>query len=128
MLAHDDPLTWLQMQRGDVARCVAAERNFSRRLCLEHQQWHPAENPALEALLQRMHPDLHLRVLPQQDVMLEVHRHLAVERHVQHRDELSLKPVIEPGRGALGDLSRENLRCGRHGPLFSRGFLGTVPG
>ena len=56
-----------------------------------------------------MQADLQARVLPQQHVVLEVHGHLAVERHVQHRDELALEPVAHAGRGALLDLRGKDL-------------------
>ena len=114
MLADDDPLAGLEVDRGDVARGVTAERDLARRLRLDQQQRHTAEHAPLEALLQRMQADLHLRVLPQQHVMLEVDRDLPVERHVQHRHELSLEPVLHPRRGALGDLGRKDSWCGRH--------------
>ena len=65
-----------------------------RRLRFEQQQRHAAERAPLEALLQRVQADLHLRVLPQQHVMLEIDRDLAVERHVQDRDQLALQPVV----------------------------------
>ena len=84
--------------RGDVARRVAAERDLARRLRLEQQQRHATERAPLQPLLQRVQADLHLRVLPQQHVMLEVHRHLAVERHVQDRNELALEPVVQSRR------------------------------
>ena len=57
----------------------------------------PAEDPALESLLERMQADLHVRVLPQQDVVLEVDRDLTVQRHVQHRNQLTLEAVAQPG-------------------------------
>ena len=118
VLAHDDPLTRLQMQRDDVAGRVAAEGDLAGRLRLEHEQRHPAEHAALESLAERMQADLELRVLPQQHVMLEVDRHLPVERHVQHRDELAFEPVGHAGCGALRDLGRKDLGGGRH-VLFS---------
>ena len=96
MLADEDALAGLEMDRGDVARRVTAERDLARRLRLDQQQRHPAEHAALESLLQRMQADLHLRVLPQQHVVLEVHRDLSVERHVQDGDELALEPVVHP--------------------------------
>ena len=43
VFAHDDPLTGLQVERSDVARGVAAERDLARGLGLEQEQRHPAE-------------------------------------------------------------------------------------
>ena len=80
-----------------MARCISAEGDLPRRLRLEHQQRHAPEHPALEALLERMQPDLHVRVLPQQHVVLEVHRRRPIERHVQDRDELALESIPSPG-------------------------------
>ncbi len=114
MLAHDDAVARLEMERDDVTGRVAAERDLPGRLGLEHQQRHPAEHAALESLAERMQADLELRVLPQQHVVLEVDRHPAVERHVEHRDQLALEPVCHSGRGSLRDLGREDLGCGRH--------------
>ena len=114
MLAHDDPLTRLQVQRDDVAGRVAAERDLTGRLRLEHQQRHPAEHAALESLAQRVQADLELRVLPQQHVVLEVNGHLPIEGHVQDRDELAFEPVGDPGSCSLLDLSRKDLGGGRH--------------
>ena len=81
-----------------MAGRVAAERDLAARLGLEHQQRHAAETAALEPLLERMQADLHVRVLPQQHVVLEVHGHLAVKRHVQHGHELPLEPVVDAWR------------------------------
>ena len=117
MLADDDALAPLEVQRHDVPRRVTAERDLARRLRLEQQQRHAAEHAALEALLERMQADLQVGVLPQQHVVLEVHRHLAVERHVQDGHELALEPVVDAGRGALRDLRRKDLGGRRHGPL-----------
>ena len=50
VLAHDDALPRLQMQRDDVTGRVAAEGDLARRLRLEQEQRHPAEHAALEAL------------------------------------------------------------------------------
>ena len=121
MLAHDDPLTRLEMQRDDVTGRVAAERDLAGRLRLEHQQRHAAEHAALEPLAQRMQADLELRVLPQQHVVLEVHRHLPVERHVQDRDELAFEPVGHSGGCPLRDLGGKDLGGGRHLALSLRG-------
>ncbi len=120
VLAHDDALPRLQMQRDDVTGRVAAERDLPGRLRLEHQQRHPSEHAALESLAERMQTDLHLRVLPQQHVVLEVDRHLPVERHVQHRDELAFEPVVHAWCGALLDLGRKYLGGGRHVALSIR--------
>ena len=76
---------------------VAAERELASGLRLEQQQRHAAEHAPLEALLERVQADLHARVLPQQHVVLEVHGHVAVERHVEDRDQLALEPIVEPG-------------------------------
>src|SRR5271154_5871802 len=38
VLAHDDPLTRLEVERDDVAGRVAAEGDLARRLDLEHEQ------------------------------------------------------------------------------------------
>ena len=57
--------------------------SLARRLCLEQQQRHATEDPPLQPLLQRVQADLHARVLPQQHVVLEVDRHLPIQRHVQ---------------------------------------------
>jgi hypothetical protein len=64
-----------------------------------------------------MQADLKRGILPEQHVMLEVHRHLAIERHVQYRDQLALEPITHSGRGSLRDLSRKDLGRRRH--LFS---------
>ena len=125
MLAYDDPLAGRQVQRSDVPGGVTAEGELTRRLGLEQQQRHPAEHAPLEPLFQGMQPDLEVRVLPQQDVMLEVDGHLTVERHVQDRDQLALEPVAEARGCPLGDLGREDLGGGRHGPVSP---LVAVPG
>ena len=117
VLADDDALAPLEVQRHDVPRRVTAERELTRRLRLEQQQRHAAERAALEALLQRMQADLQAGVLPQQHVVLEVHGHLAVERHVQHGNELALEAVVDAGRGALLDLRGKDLGGRRHVPL-----------
>jgi hypothetical protein len=57
-----------------------------------------------------MQPDLHVGVLPEQDVVLEVDRDLAVERHVQHRHELPFEAIGQAGRCALRDLGGKNGR------------------
>ena len=101
-----------QVQRDDVTGGVAAEGDLAGRLGLEQQQRHAAEHAALEALLERVQADLHARVLPQQHVVLEVDRHLAVERHVQDGHELALEPVAAgpgpcpAGSGWAGSLVR----------------------
>ncbi len=110
-----------------MTRGVAAERDLAARLGLQQQQRHPAEDPALETLLQRMQPDLHRRVLPQQHVMLEVDRYLSVERHVQHRHELALESVGDARGTTLGDLRRKDLRGGRHAVLHSVRFGDAAP-
>src|ERR1700733_8324063 len=89
VLADHDALPGLEVERDNVTRRIAAERDLAGRLDLQHQERHPAEYAALEALAQGMQADLELRVFPQQYVVLEVDRHLAVERHVQDRDELA---------------------------------------
>jgi hypothetical protein len=128
MLAHHDPLARRQMQRDDVTRRVAAEGELTGRLGLEHQQGHAAERPSLQPFLERMQPDLHVGVVPQQDVMLEVDRHLPVERHVQDGDWLPLQAVGEAGSGALADLGGKYLRRGGHGwSLSIVVWGGTVP-
>ena len=114
VLADHDPVAGLEVQRGDVAGRITAERDLARGLRLEQQQRHPAERTPLQALLERVQADLHARVLPQQHVVLEVHRHLAVERHVQDGHELALEPVVDAWRRALRDLGREDLRGCRH--------------
>ena len=86
----------------------------------EQQQRHAAERPALEALLERMQADLHLRVLPQQHVVLEIDGNLPVEHHVQHRHELALEPVADPGCGALGICVGRIFGGGRHLVLLIR--------
>ena len=94
---------------------VAAERELAGGLRLEQQQRHPAEHAPLEALLERVQPDLELGVLPQQHVVLEVHGHVAVELHVQRGDQLALEAIGQTRSRALGDLSGQDLRCCRHG-------------
>ena len=101
--------------RGDVTWRVAAEGDLAGRLRLEQQQRHAAERTPLQPLLQRMQADLHRRVLPQQNVVLEVHRYLAVEHHVQGGDELALESIADARRCAFGNLCREYLWRGRHG-------------
>ena len=120
VLAHDDSLPRLKVERDDVTGRVAAEGDLARRLRLEHQQRHAAEHAALETLAQRMQADLQLRVFPQQHVVLEVHRHLPVEGHVQDRDELAFEAVVHAGRVPLLDLGRKDLGGGRHGALSVR--------
>jgi hypothetical protein len=61
-----------------------------------------------------MQAELHIRVLPEQHVVLEVDGHATVERHVEHRDELALEPVPETGSGSLGDLGGQDLWRGGH--------------
>ena len=114
VLAHDDPVARRQMQGGDMAGSVAAEGDLPGRLGLDQQQRHTAERAALEALLERVQTDLHLRVLPQQHVMLEVDRHLAVQRHVQDRHQLALESIVQSGRRPLRDRRRQHRRCARH--------------
>jgi hypothetical protein len=114
MLTDHDPVARLQMQGGDVTRGVTAERDLTRRLRLDQQQRQAAEHAALEALLERMQADLHVRVLPQENVVLEVDRDLPIERHVQHRNELALQPVAQTRRPPLRDLSRQDGWGCRH--------------
>ena len=56
VLAHDDAVAGREVQRGDVPGRVAAEGHLAGRLRLEQQQRHPAEGPALEALLEGCSP------------------------------------------------------------------------
>ena len=115
VLADDDPVTGGQVQGGDVPGRVTAEGDLAGRLGLDQQQRHAAEDPALETLLERVQPDLHGRVLPQEHVVLEIHRDVAVQGHVQHGDQLALQAVVQSRRGTLRDRGGEDRRCGRHG-------------
>src|SRR6185437_9569438 len=114
VLAYDDPVSGREVQRGDVPGRIAAEGDLAVGLGLEQQQRHPAEGTALEALLERVQADLELRVLPQQDVVLEVDGDIAVERHVEHGDQLALEAVAQAGSAALADLGGKDGWCGRH--------------
>ena len=114
MLAHDDPLAGLKVQRRDVPGRIPAEGDLTSRLRLDQQQRHPAEHAPFQALLQWVQTDLQVGVLPQQDVMFEVDRDLTVQCHVQNRHELALEAVAQPWRGALSDRGGEDLRGGRH--------------
>ena len=114
VLAHDDSLARLKVERDDVAGSVPAERDLARRLGLEHQQGQAAEHAPLQTLAQRVQADLHLGVFPQQHVVLEIHRHLPVEGHVEDRDELAFEAVFHAGREPLLDLRGKDLGGRRH--------------
>src|SRR6185437_1350333 len=97
VLAYDDPVAGREVQRGDVPGRIAAEGDLAGGLGFEQQQRHSAEGTALEALLERVQADLELWVLPQQHVVLEVDRDIAVERHVEHGHQLALEAVAQAG-------------------------------
>ena len=127
VLAHHDPVAGRQVQGGDMTGCVAAEGDLARGLSLDQEQRHAAERAALEALLERVQADLHGRVLPEQHVVLEVHRHLAVEGHVQHGHELALEAIVQPGRGALRDRGGKDGWGRRHLVLLKLTIGAALP-
>ena len=58
----------------------------------------PPNTRRLRPFLSGCRPICMRRVLPQQHVVLEVDRHLPVERHVQHGHELALEAIVaRPG-------------------------------
>ncbi len=114
MLAHLDPLPGLKVQGHHVPRSVTAEGDLAAGLDLQQQQRHAGERTPDQALAQRMQADLEVRVLPEQHVVLEVHRHAAVQGHVQDGHELTLEPVADSGGGPLRDLGGQDLGCRRH--------------
>ena len=78
-----------------MPRRVAAKGDLPGRLGFDQEQRQAAEAPALETLLERMQADLHGRVLPQEHVVLEVHRHRPVQGHVQDGDQLALEAIVQ---------------------------------
>src|SRR5580704_3142365 len=121
VLAHDDSLARLKVERDDVAGSVPAERDLARRLRLEHQQRQAAEHAPLQTLAQRVQPDLHLGVLPQERVVLELDRDLAVEGHVEDRDELAFEAIFHARRDPVLDLRGKDLGGRRHGDFSVSG-------
>jgi hypothetical protein len=78
----------------DVAHSVSAERDLAGALGLGHEDRHAGDR-SLESALHRVHPDLEARRLPEQDVVLEIHRHRAVELHRQHRNQLTVRAELD---------------------------------
>jgi hypothetical protein len=101
-----------------LARRVTAEGQLAGGLGLEQQQRHAGEHAPGQALAQRMQPELHRRVLPQEHVMLEEHGDRAIQRHVQGGHQLALEAVAQTGSDTLGDLRRKDMGRGRHRSAF----------
>ena len=101
MLANLDGSAGPQMQRKDVAGAVARKRDLARSTRLGHQQLHARDHPLERTLAPE--PDVEPRVLPQNDVVLEKHRHAAVEPDVQHRHQLSVDAVVHARGAPVGD-------------------------
>ena len=59
----------------------------------------PGEHP-LERALERLEPDLDRRVLPEQDVVLEIDRHVA-QLEVQHGHQLALDVIGDAAEGLV---------------------------
>jgi len=74
MLAHVDRLARREMQRHDLPGAIAAEGDVSRTMRLGEEDGQSREEP-LHRAAHRPHADVHLGVLPQQHVVLEVDRH-----------------------------------------------------
>ena len=97
-----------QMQRKHVPGTVAGKCDLPRPTCLGQQQLHAGDHP-LERTFSP-DPDVERRVLPQHDVMLEKHRHAAVEPDVQHRHEFAVDAVVHTRGAPVGDGGRHQLR------------------
>src|SRR5579883_1703038 len=117
VLAHLDRLARLEVNREDVPGAVAGEGDLAGVLGLREEDRHAGDH-ALKGALQPLHTDLQARRLPEDDVVLEVERHRAVQRDVELRHELALDAVGDAGRTALGHLVRQQLRGVRHGALL----------
>ena len=111
VLADLDRLARRQLQVEDVPDAVAAESYLPGAPGLGHEDRHPG-NGALESALHGVHPDLERRRLPEQDVVLEVDRHGAVELHRQRRNQLAVSaeldartlPFVDHRRQQLGEI------------------------
>ncbi len=101
MFSHLDGGAGAQMQRKDVPGAVAGERNLARSARLGHEQLRAGDHPLERALSPE--PDVEPRVLPQNHVVLEEHRHAAVEPEVQHRNQLSVDAVEHAWGAPVGD-------------------------
>src|SRR5581483_4958340 len=61
-----------------------------------------------------MQANLHVRVLPQQHVVLEVDANLPVEGHVQSRHEFAFEAIAHAWRTCFADFGGQYLWCGWH--------------
>ena len=107
MLADLDSSARLQMQRKHVPGAVAGKRHLARSTRLRHEQLHARDHPLERTLTPE--PDVERRVLPQNDVMLEEHRHAAVQPDVQHRHQLAVDAVVHTRGTAVGDGGGQQL-------------------
>jgi len=85
------------MQRKHVAGSVAGKCDLPRTARLGQNQLHAGDH-ALERAL-TFEPDGERRLFPQHHVVLEKHRHAAVQPDVQYRHQLSVDAVVHT-RGA----------------------------
>ena len=97
MLAHVHALAGRQMQSQDVARAVAAEGDAARPGRAGQQEGHAGEHP-LEAAFHRMNGNLHGRVFPEQDVVLEIDAGVA-QIHLQGGHQFALDVVGDAAEG-----------------------------
>ncbi len=84
-----------------MSGAIAGKRDLARPARLGHEQLHAPDHPLERTLSPE--PDVEPRVLPQNDVMLEKHRHAAVEPDVQHRHQLSVDAVVHAWGAPVGD-------------------------
>src|SRR6185437_14938769 len=88
MFPHLDAGAGREMDREDVTRAVARERDLAGALCLGHEDRH-ARDHSLESAFQRVHPDVEVGLLPKHNVVLEEDRRGAVQPDVQHWNQLA---------------------------------------
>src|SRR5919199_1901334 len=121
VLAHMDLFARLQLQGHDLARRVPRERDVAGAGRLRHEDLQAGEH-ALDGARERLEADAHLRLLPQQHVVLEVDALAAAELDVDDRDQLPLD--------AHGHVARAQEALGltllRHRLIGATGAILTV--
>jgi hypothetical protein len=91
MLAHVNAHAGFQMQGKDLSGAIAAEGDSTWTSRAGQQKRHSGEHP-LERTLERMQLDLHRRVFPQQDMVLEINAG-GTQFHVQRRHQFTFDVV-----------------------------------
>ena len=107
VFAHIHSLAGLQVQGENVAGAVAAEGDASRAGGGGHEHGHAGED-AFKRAAHGLEGDFHRRILPEQDVMLEIDGG-GVEFHVQDGNEFTFNVIGDAAEGFFGSRRGEQF-------------------